>query len=174
MTDEDKHSKIIGDTEAQEDAQHDESSKVDWFLQSLVLRANLGTSLAIVLNVGGLIIVGDLVSEKNYLDEVATPLEKRIDQAMLVAVESKFGEEGRQVIEAHIRERDEADKQQQETAHEETDISRYPQFIHLKNARFHHHNVKPIPVNQGVWWRGRLEAVDGFFIGTLQVETEHV
>jgi len=54
----------------------------------------------------------------------------------------------------------------------EDDYDRYrvrtnPLFIHLRDTRFHHPAGSPLPGDAGVFWRGRLTAVDGFFLGAL-------
>jgi hypothetical protein len=41
------------------------------------------------------------------------------------------------------------------------------EFIHLRDAKFFVPGGKPIPDNASVYWRGRLESVDGFTLGLL-------
>jgi hypothetical protein len=41
-----------------------------------------------------------------------------------------------------------------------------PGFIHLRNARFLAGD-QMVPTNRPVLWRGRITAVDGFFLGSL-------
>jgi hypothetical protein len=47
-----------------------------------------------------------------------------------------------------------------------------PNYIHLKEAKFFLPSGagKPIPANQGVWWRGRLSEVSGFILGSLAID----
>jgi hypothetical protein len=45
-------------------------------------------------------------------------------------------------------------------------------FIHLKDARFIFPNSEPLPHNQGVYWRGRLNRVDGWAMGRMMAERE--
>ena len=40
-------------------------------------------------------------------------------------------------------------------------------FLHVRNARIVQSGVPQVP---GVWWRGRVGAVDGFILGTLAAE----
>lgn len=40
-------------TAPKEGTLHEDTSRADWFLQNLIRRADLGTSMSIVLNVGG-------------------------------------------------------------------------------------------------------------------------
>jgi len=42
-------------------------------------------------------------------------------------------------------------------------------FIHLKNARVFAPGAPPIPTDKnGTYWRGRLDSIDGFFLGRLE------
>jgi len=62
-------------------------------------------------------------------------------------------------------------REQAAAAREETDNgdeSLEPvRFIHLMNARTLAPGGSPIPANRGVWWRGRLDSVDGWCFGEL-------
>ena len=42
-------------------------------------------------------------------------------------------------------------------------------FVHLREARTFVAGQEPIPANQGMWWRGRLDHIDGFAFGLLSV-----
>jgi hypothetical protein len=42
-----------------------------------------------------------------------------------------------------------------------------PHFLHLRDARIFQPDGQPFPLQEGSWWRGRLETVDGFMLGTL-------
>jgi len=44
-------------------------------------------------------------------------------------------------------------------------------MIHLRNVRVHQAGLPPMV---GVWWRGRLAAVDGFILGRLAVPERSV
>ncbi|MFN8624098.1 MAG: hypothetical protein U0869_25430 [Chloroflexota bacterium] len=45
-----------------------------------------------------------------------------------------------------------------------------PRFIHLSGARVITPGQPAIPMNRPVWWRGRLDKVDGFIVGTLSTD----
>ncbi len=58
---------------------------------------------------------------------------------------------------------------------EGTDTDRQPNspsYIHLANTHFYRAGGRFTPVNRGVWWRGRLAAVDGFTGGQLSTQLE--
>jgi hypothetical protein len=42
-----------------------------------------------------------------------------------------------------------------------------PTYIHLRGARFFSPSGQSVPGNEGFFWRGRLDAVDGWSIGVL-------
>lgn len=43
--------------------------------------------------------------------------------------------------------------------------SESPSYIHLKDARFFNAQGHPVHGDGGVWWRGRISEVQGFFPG---------
>ncbi|MEJ7138716.1 hypothetical protein [Amphibiibacter pelophylacis] len=45
-----------------------------------------------------------------------------------------------------------------------------PNFIHLKNARFYTASGQSVPSDDGVYWRGAVEAVSGFSFGVIQLD----
>jgi hypothetical protein len=135
------------------------AADADWFLQALVDMANgSDTEFPVTLNVGGMLVSGTLVGGHKYFEgfakdffsgwsestrESAGTLEKWFAELGEIYTADKKADGGNPL--ASIR------------------------FIHLKNARFFQPGVAPIPTNRGVWWRGRLEAVEGFVLGTLAV-----
>jgi hypothetical protein len=44
-----------------------------------------------------------------------------------------------------------------------------PQYIHLKNAKVHHPTGQ-LPTDDGVLWRGRINAVSGWNLGVLAAD----
>ena len=40
-------------------------------------------------------------------------------------------------------------------------------YIYLMNAKFHFASQDAAPIDQGVLWRGDLNAIDGYFFGSL-------
>ncbi len=45
------------------------------------------------------------------------------------------------------------------------EIAAHPQYIHLKETAFCVPGGKQVPPNTTEFWRGRLDRVDGFFLG---------
>lgn len=140
---------------------------VDWLLQHLIWMVNTSDkfSIGITLNVGGLIISGELVGGKNYFkgigEDFSSGLRKILgnNRAVVDKMRKVFEDLGNKTY-------DDSEKKKRKDLEE-------PHFIHLRNARFYYPGQQPIPKNQGVWWRGKLEAVDAFCLGLLSfVESE--
>ena len=55
---------------------------------------------------------------------------------------------------------------------EDLGIADPPRYVHLRDARIFHPGGSPLPTNRGVWWRTRLEAVDGFSFGRLGTDAD--
>ena len=131
----------------------------DWFLQMLVEMVN-GSEVVfpVTLNVGGVLVSGEMVSGHKYFEGFAKDLKEGMfgtTSENANFVEDQFKKLGS----IYIREEQGQDDERKPP----------PQYIHLRNARIFHPGGTPIPTNRGVWWRGRLEAVDGFILGTLSV-----
>jgi hypothetical protein len=102
-------------------------------------------AIAITLNVGGLLVSGELISSKAYINEF-------------------MGGALRDKIKSVLREHDEFRREVENAPKGEDDS------IHLRDARFLVPGQPPIPgVGNGVLWRGRLDSVEGFFLGMLGV-----
>jgi hypothetical protein len=102
-------------------------------------------SISITVNVGGLLISGTLISGKRYLDEFLSG-----------------------VMRDKIKNAINSDESLKE------EIQKAPigkeAFIHLRDARFFLPGQKPVPgVGDGVLWRGRMDSVEGFFLGKLGI-----
>lgn len=121
----------------------------DWFLQSLISMVNAGgISFGVTLNVGGFLVSGTLIGGKEYFEGFGEEFEsglKGLDSAG--NIKAAFAKNG----EIYTSEED----------------SPPPSYVHIKGARFFNTNGDPIPGNKGVWWRGRVSEVDGFFLGLL-------
>lgn len=126
---------------------------VDNFLQSLVSIVNqTNTSIGVTLNVGGLIIIGELVSVKSYFEGVAREM---ISAHADYATKDAFQQSFKQICAQH-------EPPSAEAANENKQL---PVFIHLKNAKIFLASGLAIPTDKGIWWRGHLSAVDGFSLG---------
>jgi hypothetical protein len=133
------------------------SAQHDWFIQSLVNVATVAPlSFGVTLQVSGLLVSGEIVSGKAY-----------------------FGAVGEQIIGGVRENASLADQMRRMFATFESAYPNdpaqadrpVPQFIHLKNARFYSTDGKPVPGNQGVWWRGRISEISAIVIGILNPST---
>jgi hypothetical protein len=134
---------------------------IDWLLQQLVVIANTeGREYDVILNVKGLIIQGTIVSGIIYIEGL-----RQVDLKNAKTDEQKnnvnqfYNYIGDTYIKQHDRLKNNINNIEDDDYH--------PIYIHLKNARIFSHGFKPIPVNEGVFWRGKLESVDSFFFGKM-------
>ena len=100
-------------------------------------------SFYITLNVGGLLISGNLIGRRQFAAEFMPGIKKRIEE--------------------------ENEKEEDKTLEEEENNASAPRFIHLKDAKFFIPGQLPIPTTGGTFWRGRIDSVDGYLIGELRV-----
>ena len=131
-------------------------ANTDWLLQMLINLVN-GNDMAIsiTLNVGGAIIYGDLVSGHKYLEQLGLGFSRG-----LFGSES---EESRSFAESFKKMGDAIyDKEKLEDPGQPA-----PSFIHLKNAKFIRPLGQTLPESGGFWWRGKVSAIDGFFLESL-------
>jgi len=113
----------------------------------------LGLEMSIVLQVSGFLIAGTLVSGPKYFERFASDFAREWpNKATADMIQEAFSQYG----EIYKNTGD--------------DLSQPATYIHLENARFFHHGGKPIPMNHGIWWRGRLSEVSGFFMGSISHE----
>ncbi len=127
-----------------DESKHD--MNCDWYLQKLVEDVNTADSeMGIMIISGGIIISGDLISNKKYFSIILEILEDTIKD--------------REVLES-VREQYNSYK----------DSSKPAQYIHFNNAQFFDISGKRLPQNT-IQWRGRLSEVSGFSIGKLIRET---
>lgn len=131
-------------------------ANTDWLLQILINLVNGGDmSISITLNVGGTMVHGDLVGGHKYLEQMGLGFSRGL-----------FGNESKE-----SRSLAESFKKMGDTIYEKEKLEDPeqpgPSFIHLKNAKF----IRPIgqtfPENGGFWWRGKVSAIDGFFLESL-------
>ncbi len=131
------------------------SAQHDWFIQSLVNVATIAPlSFGVTLQVSGLLVSGYLVSGKAYFEAVGEQVIDGFSQ------NAELAEQIRQMF-ATFESAYSGDPERSERP--------VPQFIHLQNARFYSTEGTPVPVNEGVWWRGRISEVSGIVIGILGV-----
>lgn len=142
---------------------HDVQPAVDSFLRALVQLANdSGLSMGLTLFVGGALISGQLVGGLLYFENFGREIENAIrdsspdvDPAGPAGIGRAFAQWGEMYR---------LPAGGEEAAHEPRPE---PSFIHLRDARILGPDGRLIPTNGGVWWRGRLTAVDGYSLGVL-------
>jgi hypothetical protein len=129
----------------------------DWFLQSLVNMANNDElEMGLTLQVGGFLVSGILVGGRKYFEGFAKDFASGFDEESAPEVEASVSGYG----DLYTSDREKADR---------PGSWRALQYVHLKDARFFHPSGKPIPVQGGVWWRGRLNQVAGFIPGEVLI-----
>ncbi|WP_261131312.1 gas vesicle accessory protein GvpU [Bacillus sp. Marseille-Q3570] len=117
----------------------------DSILEYFVKAANTGDfSLDVTLNVNGSVISGTMISAKEYFEELSGKLEDGSEIA------KKLSEDLAEASEA-------AD------SHDGGEAN----FIHLKNTRVYCGDSKPTPSKGKILWRGKLEQINGFFLGKI-------
>jgi len=123
----------------------------DWFLRSLVQAVNRHElMLGITLTVGGTLITGTLVPGREYFRDLAEQVASSADDddaaEQLRATFAGLGEiYGKQPSEGE----------------------QLPSYIHLKDVRFFSPGGGSLPDHDGVWWRGRIDQVQGFVLGSV-------
>ncbi len=128
----------------------DNAPQKDWFLQFLVNLANRNQfELGITLNIGGFLIAGKLVGVKKYFAEFGEDFAASFDAGKSPEeIRTFFKKIGDECACVSHREQSES-----------------PSYIHLKDARIINGQGDPLNGDGGVWWRGRLSEVQGFFPG---------
>ncbi|KGK58581.1 hypothetical protein FHR53_000663 [Xanthomonas arboricola] len=152
MTDQEQHQPSLEDVKLAFDGQ-----SVDWYLQKLVGIANSSDAqFGITLFVDGIIVSGQLVSGKQYFEAFAQEF------SAAYPGDAEEREEIRRAFASHASIYDSEDDAQQSSAP--------PQFIHLIDARCFSPAGQPLPSNRGVLWRGKVNAVSGFTLGSLSAD----
>lgn len=141
-------------TESQDRAfeeQEEAFLSADPMLEMLVSFAEkLDIGVGVTLTVRGLLISGNIITYQGYLEGLVQAFESTSDNVgQIIATGYRSASQAYQ--EALIK------KGLEELPH--------PQYIHLSNARFISGNRI---VQTGVYWRGRLDEVDGFFLGIIE------
>jgi hypothetical protein len=146
----------VSEDSARKEADQDESEIIrDGLLTGFVDMANAGkVGFGLTVWTGGAIVSGTLVGITDYFDGVASDFDRAQGEGA-EALANAF-----RTVAAGMR-------QEVESAERES-----PTLIHLKHAKTYSPGGRPIPTHRGVWWRGRLDAVDGWCFGELVVEPE--
>jgi hypothetical protein len=131
---------------------HDESFSPiqDAFLSLLQSYAHISNGTRITLVVGGFLISGQLATHEEYTEYFA----HKIGEQLVIVSEEKGVDENYSNV-------DLLKKKYQSS--EQYSIG----YINLKNARICHPSGDPIPSDTTIFWRGKIESVDGFFLESL-------
>lgn len=117
----------------------------DSVLEYFVKASNTGElALDITLNVNGSVVSGTMISAKEYFDALSGKLENGSEIAQKLSEELAAASE-----EVDSGNGDEAN------------------FIHMKNTRVYCGDSKPTPSKGKILWRGKLDQIDGFFLGKI-------
>ncbi|CAB3835934.1 hypothetical protein LMG26846_01218 [Achromobacter insuavis] len=126
----------------------------DVFLQFLVNLVNNGgqlKSIGVTLQMGGMLVSGEIVSGAEYFDRFAETFADSL---------SDMDTPARQSVRASLAELGDVFRLPQPA-------EPLPNYVHLADALFFTADGTPI-AGQPTLWRGRSSAVDGFILGRLQ------
>lgn len=129
----------------------------DWFLVNLVEMAERGIEQHIVLDIGGSHLSGLLIGGWRYFDKLAAaarPAEQDGPRTL--------GHDIANLYETMRDDYSDPDEDRDYPPLGDRDIS----YIHLSDARWYDNSARSLPTN-GTLWRGKLTAVDGFWIGSI-------
>lgn len=149
----------VPNEEARRERQREE--RVDWYLSNWVRLANNidddGSVIPLTLIIGGAVVTGDLVAMDAYLRGVAEEGAKTLGlkDSNAIARFKKFASAG--AVDEEPRGKSSEDEPP-------------PNYVHLRNAQIFLGGNTVIPTRGGVYWRGRLAAVDGFVLGRATKE----
>lgn len=104
-------------------------------------------SLDITLNVNGSLVTGSTISAHHYFESLAESFEG--------------GEEVAATLNDEISNASDSAKEQAQND---------ANFIHLKNTQVYTGDAQPTPSKGQFLWRGKMEEVDGFFLGRISSE----
>ncbi len=107
-------------------------------------------SINLTLSVGGSIITGDLIGIAEYLEGIAAEFDDLIGAELGDTYRALAAKERQRVAAADVAEQP----------------SVAPTFIQLKNAKVYV-GGRLLPDKRGLWWRGRLDSVDGWTFGGI-------
>lgn len=125
----------------------------DWFLQMLVGMANDGMGVSITLNVGGLLVTGNLVSGRDYFLEFGRLLGNSIDP--------DDGQNAKDIRESY-------QKMAEDVYGQDEGKPSPPTYLHMKNAKYYSVSGDSLPSNDDVsLWRGKISEVGGFSLGSF-------
>lgn len=123
----------------------------DWFLQELIefVGQAEGNEIGVTLHVEGAIVTGTLINGGRWFKDLAGHLEASgVNKGVshwIAGFSKVYAEQGGTSEEGRLP----------------------PAYLHLRNARTVGTSGDLVPTDDGVFWRGRVNAVSGFSLGTL-------
>jgi len=140
----------------------DQPEGTDWFLAYFVWLAD-GFSIEqnVTLTVGGSLMSGMLISGRTYFEELGTLL-KNIGNMHV-----KSGEDGKELLESLAETYSNFSQVYPKPAPDSEREFRKVGYIHMRNAKIFTADGKAMPNPDGMLWRGKMSAIDGFMIGGL-------
>ncbi|MDA8228602.1 MAG: hypothetical protein M0T74_13065 [Desulfitobacterium hafniense] len=108
------------------------------------------TSIKVTLNIKGAIVSGTLINSKEYWDSISEYLKGELG----IETFKDFKKISSTVYGSHGSEGDYL-----------SDL----EYVYLKDARVHYASQDTAPIDQGVFWCGKLSSIDGVVFGTLGV-----
>ncbi|HEY8591909.1 MAG TPA: hypothetical protein VIL42_03480 [Sphingomicrobium sp.] len=121
----------------------------DWLLSQLVRLADIGVDIGLTVMANGETITGTLAGQRAYFEATRAAVNTKTIGNDTVREDHMFNA----ALEALG-----------EVAQSEGPVP-HPEFLHLKDA----HVISPsglTPTHGGVWWRGKIASVDGFWLGS--------
>jgi hypothetical protein len=141
----------------------------DWALQMFVGVCNVsGIEIPVTLNLTGSYVSGYIVKPEAYFDGLKDDIHRSSPRGAASDAVKKSLEE----LISKMKELSVSKPESDEAASGTDSRSFSPRYIHLRGARFFVPNdllrsfPQPLPGAQNVWWRGKIEAVSGFVLGT--------
>lgn len=133
-----------------------------------------GLGHGVTLFVGGLIVTGQIISERAFYDSLVDQMAEAVQRDAPEQVGASSLTELRETLKSSIAEEPplpddfEAELTDEQKLAQLESLARY---IHLKDARTLHGNGQFIP-GEGALWRCKLASVDAWHLGTLNVSAQ--
>ena len=136
-----------------EDYNESVNAERDWLLEMIIkITESSNMELGITIHAHGFLVSGIIVNSEGYFDRLGQIFDKGLggDKERVAVAFKGMGESiGKKSKDSDVR-----------------------NFLHLKDAKYFHSSGKPIPNSQTILWRGRINEISGFSLGTLNASFE--
>lgn len=126
-----------------------------------VVNNNPDLAVSVTLNVSGIIVSGRIASRKEYFELLGDQVSRHLN------VPDELAEK----VGAYIKSFGVDESEEGESTDKADKDLTHIHYIHLSDARIFHNSGNPIPYEAGLLWRCRINSVDAFSIGRLEIET---